>query len=858
MKTDNIRQAYLDFFKSKGHEIIASDSLVPKDDPTLLFTGAGMNQFKDKFLGRNIAYKRAASSQKCLRTGDLENVGRTPRHHTFFEMLGNFSFGDYFKKEAIQWAWEFLVHILGVRVDRLWVSVYKDDKEAYNIWKDVIKVPAEKIMKFGEKENFWPSEAPSKGPNGPCGPCSEIFYDYGKDVGCGKPDCTPECPCGRFVEVWNLVFTQFDRQPDGNLKPLPGKNIDTGMGLERIAAVMQGVRTNFEIDIFKPIVNAILFSAPDCTCSSLPSQSGAGNAKVNAIADHIRAVTFCIADGVMPSNEERGYVVRKLIRRSMMHAKDIGITEPFLYKLVSVVAEVMKPLYPEVKERRDDIAQVVKREEENFLSVLAVQLPKTEAAFEELSKQKDGPDGIARKAFDFYDTYGMPYDMLEETAEKFRLKIDKKLFNGLLEKQREQSRSKTKIRSEIFTETFAKRIEALGLNTEFLGYEKAHAEARVLAVLENGEIILDRTPFYGESGGQAGDWGKIETKSGAVEVEDAKRIGQTIVHIGKVLRGKIEKGESAKVSIDEDVRRKIMCNHTATHLLQASLRKVLGGHVHQTGSLVDQDHLRFDFTHIKKMESREIARVEEMVNMDIEKAIPVKKEIKLLDAAKKDGAMALFGEKYSDKVRVVSIGDVSKELCGGTHVDNTRDIEFFKITGESSIASGVRRIEAVTAGAAREWVKKQADVEKKRLEAQSRLDENKKILSARLNEEIAKIDLLIARAPTFGNTKVVTAAIDGLNMDGLRALSDNIRSKASSALIILAQSDDEKASFMVSLTDDLVVKGMKAGDLAKELAILLNGSGGGRPEFAQGGGKDVTGLKGALKKITELIKNKLF
>jgi alanyl-tRNA synthetase len=480
-----------------------------------------------------------------------------------------------------------------------------------------------------------------------------------------------------------------------------------------------------------------------------------------------------------------------------------------------------------------------------------------EAAFEELSKKKDGSTEIAKKAFDFYDTYGMPYDMLEESAEKFHIKIDEKLFDGLLEKQREQSRSKTKIKDEIFTETFAKKVEALGLNTEFLGYEKAHAEAKVLAVLEGGEIILDKTPFYGESGGQAGDWGKIETESGAVEVEDAKRFGQTIVHIGKALRGKIEKGQIAKVSINEDVRRKIMRNHTATHLLQAALRKVLGAHVHQTGSLVDQDHLRFDFTHIKKMEPREIARVEEMVNMDIDKAIPVKKEIKLLEDAKKDGAMALFGEKYSDKVRVVSIGDVSKELCGGTHIDNTKDIGSFKITSESSIASGIRRIEAMTAETAKEWVKRQAQTEKGKLEAQSKKDEQKKMLGIRLNEEIAKIDALIARAPAFGNTKAVVATIDGLNMDGLRVLSDKIRSKTPSALIILAFSDDEKASFMVSLTDDLVGKGIKAGELAKELAKLLNGSGGGKPDFAQGGGKDPKGLVKALEKIGAIIKEKL-
>ena len=848
MKTDAIRQAFLEFFKSKAHTIVPSDSLVPKDDPTLLFTGAGMNQFKEKFLGRNVTYKRATSSQKCLRTGDLENVGRTSGHHTFFEMLGNFSFGDYFKKEAIAWAWEFLVHSLELRVDRLWVSVYKDDDEAYNIWKDVIKVPKDKIIKFGEKENFWPSEAPTKGPNGPCGPCSEIFYDYGKDVGCGKRGCTPDCDCGRFVEVWNLVFTQFDRQSDGSLKPLPSKNIDTGMGLERIASVMQGVKTNFEIDVFKPIIKAI---------EGVASSQGPGSRpRINAIADHIRAVTFCIADGVMPSNEERGYVVRKLIRRSMAHAKDLGMREPFLYKLVSIVADAMKAQYPEIKERRDDIAQIIKREEENFLLVLETQLPKAEEAFEKISKEKNKQD-LAEIAFNFYDTYGMPYEMLEEVAEKFRLKIDKNTFEKLLEKQREQSRSKTKIKGEIFSETFAKKVEALGLKTEFLGYEKANTEAKVLAVLEGGEVILDKTPFYGESGGQVGDWGKLETKSGAMEVEDAKRIGDTIVHIGRMLRGKIEKGETALVLINEDVRNKIMRNHTATHLLQAALRKVLGGHVRQTGSLVDQDHLRFDFTHMKKMEPREVARVEDIVNEEIKKAVSVKKEIKSLNSAKEDGATALFGEKYADMVRVVSIGDVSKELCGGTHVDNTKEIGFFKITSESSIASGVRRIEARTGEAAKIWIEEQKNAEGLKLKAQGEKEEKKKLLGKRLNEEIAKLDLLIAKGKTAGGSKIITDIIEGIDIEGLRTLSDKIRLKEKSAVIILATKADDKVSFITVVTEDLVKKNIRAGDTAKELAKLLNGSGGGKPDFAQGGGKDVSGLAGALEKIGNVIKEKI-
>lgn len=844
MKTDAIRQSFLEFFKTRGHMIVASDSLVPKDDPTLLFTGAGMNQFKEKFLGRNITYRRATSSQKCLRTGDLENVGRTSGHHTFFEMLGNFSFGDYFKKEAIGWAWEFFTKALKVDPEKLWVSVYKDDDEAYGIWKNDIKIPAVKIVKLGEKENFWPSEAPSKGPNGPCGPCSEIFFDYGKDLGCGKADCSPACDCGRFVEVWNLVFTQFDRQADGSLRPLPNKNIDTGMGLERMASVMQGVRTNFEIDIFVPIVEAI---------KKVSKCQGVKVSAINAIADHVRAVTFVIADGVMPSNEERGYVVRKLIRRAMTHANDIGIHEPFLYKLISNVADVMKTQYPEIKERRDDIAQVVKREEENFLSIVKTQLPK---AVEMLKAAKDEYE-IAKATFVLRDTFGLPYESIEASAAAQNKKIDMQLVEKFVEEQRAQSRAKTKIKGEIFSETFAKKVEALGLTTEFLGYEKAHAEAKVVEVLEDGEIILDKTPFYGESGGQVGDWGKIESPSGIMEVEDAKKIGNTIVHVGKMLCGKINKGEKVKVSINDDIRNKIKCNHTATHLLQAALRKVLGEHVRQTGSLVDQDHLRFDFTHMKKMEPREIARVEEIVNENIKNAMPVAKEIKSIDDAKKEGATALFGEKYGDKVRVVSVADISKELCGGTHVDNTKEIGSFKITSESSIASGVRRIEAVTGAAACEWVQKQKEAEKQKQLSENRKEEEKKAIGARLNEQINKLDGLIERSAAVSGTKIVTDIIDGVNIDGLRMLSDKIRAKAVSCAVILAMSEEEKASFIISLTPDLVKKSIRAGDLAKDLARLLNGSGGGKPEFAQGGGKDVTNLERALGQIKETIKKKL-
>ncbi len=850
MKTDDIRQSFLEFFKSKGHTIVSSDSLVPRDDPTLLFTGAGMNQFKEKFLGRNITYRRATSSQKCLRTGDLDNVGKTSGHHTFFEMLGNFSFGDYFKKEAIQWAWEYFAKVLKIDHERLWASVYKDDDEAYVIWRDLIKIPEKKIMKFGEKDNFWPSEAPSRGPNGPCGPSSEIFYDYGKDVGCRDPVCDPSCSCGRFVEVWNMVFTQFDRQSDGTLKPLPAKNIDTGMGLERLASVMQKKTTNFDIDIFEPITEEIKNNLAG------NQKPVTGNQKINAIADHIRAVTFCIADGVMPSNEERGYVVRKLIRRAMTYSHDLGRREALLYKLVAAVSDVMGKAYPNLKDKRDDIAQIVKREEESFFFVLQTQLPKVEETFARIRSEKT-EENLAETAFNFYDTYGMPYDLLEEIAEKFSLKIDRNAFEKLLEEQRQKSRAKTKIKGEIFSETFAKKVEALGLKTEFLGYEKAHAEAKVAAVLGGGEVILDRTPFYGESGGQAGDWGKIETQSGAMEVEDAKKIGSTIVHIGNMLRGKIVKGETAKVSIDEEVRKKVAANHTATHLLHSALRKVLGEHVHQTGSLVDSEHLRFDFAHMKKMEEREVARVEGLVNEWIKKALPVHKKIEDLESARRKGAMALFGEKYEDKVRVVTIKDISKELCGGTHVDNTKDVGIFKVTSESSIASGVRRIESVTGEAATRWIREQEKAKNRRLEVESQKKEERERIEVKCQEEIVKLNDQISVYPIIAGTACVTEIIQDVDIEALRILSDEMKEKFKSAAIVLGTDANNKATFIVSITDDLIKRGISANIIAKEFATLIGGSGGGKPLFAQGGGKDIAKLEGALKKIVEIIIRRL-
>ena len=898
MTTDEIRRSFLEFFRSRSHELVPSASLVPKDDPTLLFTGAGMNQFKEKFLGRNITYRRATTCQKCLRTADLENVGRTSGHHTFFEMLGNFSFGGYFKKEAIEWAWEFLTKDLKIKARDLWVSVYKEDDEAYGIWKDLIKVPKERIMKFGSKENFWPSEAPEKGPNGPCGPCSEIFYDYGEGVGCRKPGCTPACDCGRFVEVWNLVFTQFDRQPDGALKPLPNRNIDTGMGLERLASVMQGVKTNFEIDIFKPIVDAIKREI------SYKLQVMSYELRVNAIADHIRAVTFAIADGVMPSNEERGYVVRKLIRRARIHAATIGIEKPFLYALSGIAVDVMKAQYPELVKRREEIAQVVKREEESFSNMLTTVLPKVKEALEGFSSKKD-KGALEGLIFNFYDTYGVPYDLLEEYTEKFKLEIDKKEFEKLMDRQRALSRSKTKIKSDIFSEDeFTRKVKGLAYKTEFLGYEEGALKAKVLAVMEGGEVILDRTPFYGESGGQVGDWGTIETDSGKMKVEDARKIGETIVHLGTLLSGRISKGEIARVAIDKGARDRVMRNHTATHLLQAALRKVLGEHVHQTGSMVDSERLRFDFTHPKKVDEREIARIEDIVNENIREGIHVKKEIMDLESAKASGAIALFGEKYDKRVRVVSVEGISKELCGGTHVNSTAEIGVFKITSESSIAAGMRRIEALTDKAAMDFMRKELD--RLAMDYAARVDKIKKtdpgsgvkdalkkgppgeitinayrkyredMLSAigsvegmsikiekameakRLEEVVKEVDMIISGARSIGGVSVISKEISRANPNILRHMADAISSKVDPALVVLGSSYEGKVFLVASLTKGLAQAGeLKAGDVIKKIAIIVGGSGGGRSDFAQAGGKDPSKLNEALEKVFEIAKEEL-
>ncbi len=892
MTSDRIRIRFLNFFQKKEHLIMPSDSLLPQHDPTLLFTGAGMNQFKDQFMGRNVTARRVATCQKCLRTADLQKVGRTPGHHTFFEMLGNFSFGDYFKKEAILWAWEFLTEDLGLPKEKLWVSVYTEDNEAYNIWQDEIGVENKRIIRLGDKENFWPSEVKRYGPNGPCGPSSEIFYDWGKDTGCGKSECDPSCDCGRFVEVWNLVFTQFERRDGGVLKPLPTKNIDTGMGLERLAAVIQNKKTNFEIDAFSHIIKSIT--------KEVDKQYGKDkgtDSHINAIADHIRAITFAISDGVRPSNESRGFVVRKLIRRTSQRARALGVYEPFIYKIIPAVAKAMKAPYPQLAEKREDIAGVVLREEENLKDILDTVLPQVE---EELVELKEGgrsnvPGNII---FKFYDEKGVPLDLIEEKAAELNLKLDLDGFNKLLGQQKVRSRDKSKVAGSIFFE----KLSDVSLKTEFL-YDKTATKAKVLGVLKEDGIVhiaLDKTVFYGESGGQAGDRGKILGKNLEVRINDAKRYEDTIDHIGKIVKGTVSEGDEVEVKIDVERRSRIMKNHTATHLLHSALKKVLGGHVGQYGSLVEEDRLRFDFTHPAKLDAREIERVEELVNSSIEKDIPVTSVLTSLEDAKKSGAIALFGEKYKDKVLVRTIGDVSKELCGGTHVKKTKDIGAFKILSESSIASGVRRIEALTGEAVYNWLKRdiektvlgsdigpkllfkseailkkdikdmtKADLDRWFKELKPKINKTIEELSrkfkkikketrlARIDELKNEIESFVKDVKTVGDIRVISRDIADADMETLRDLLDEVKRRVGSAVVILGSRKSSKANLVCGLTDDLVKKGLSAAVLVKRIAAVIGGSGGGRPDLAQAGGNRPDKLKEALELVFKAIEEEV-
>ncbi|MDP2941398.1 MAG: alanine--tRNA ligase [Candidatus Omnitrophota bacterium] len=866
---DLLRQKFLEFFKARGHRVVESDSLVPKDDPTVLFTPAGMNQFKREFLGYDSGFRRAATSQRCLRTGDLDKVGHTAGHHTFFEMLGNFSFGDYFKKEAIQWAWEFLTAELKINPEKLWVSVYDDDREAYGIWKDTVNVPEKKIVKLGDKENFWPSEAKEKGPNGPCGPCSEIFFDFGKDKGCGRPDCSPACGCARFVEIWNLVFTQFNRKDGGVLEPLPQKNIDTGMGLERLAAVMQGKKNNFETDLFQPLVKEIINYGLRTTDYGL----------IYAIADHIRAITFAIYDGVAPSNDGRGYVVRKIIRKAIHDAAMIGMNKPFLYTLVPVLAEIMQVSYPELSRRKEDIAQIILNEEKIFLSAINSSATLLKEKFSGL-QGKDNPELAGKIAFQLYDTYGIPLELTKDWLKKNKLEFSQESFNRQLGEQKTRSQARSAMKGDVFD------FKALHLDvkkTKFSGYRqdivtgakilkllKGDSLAKKISQGDSATIILEQSTFYPESGGQVGDNGECIKGKNTFEVLDTQKSGPVILHIGKVKAGSFKSGDAVTAKINAERRMDIARNHTATHLLQAALRKVLGPHVQQQGSLVAAERLRFDFTHFKDISDEEIGRIEQFVNEAILQNLPVGKKEKTLAEAKKSGALAFFAEKYANKVRVVSVGEISRELCGGTHLHSTTEVGHFRILQEGSVSSGIRRIEAVTGRAALKIIQGQEEAIRElsallAVPAQRLLPElEKKIarikeLEKQLNLKTlstlqSNIDELVKDSVNINNIKFISKVISDVDISALRSAVDLARKKVNSSVIAFGSSAGGRASLVIGLSADLIGKGLDAAALIKQVAPLIGGSGGGRQDFAQAGGNKPENFPEAFAELRKLVK----
>ena len=880
MKAHEVRTAYLEFFRKRGHTVYSSDSLVPDNDPSLLFTGAGMNQFKDMFLGRGTHdFTRATTSQKCLRTGDIDNVGRTPFHHTFFEMLGNFSFGDYFKEEAIEWAWEFLLDDMGLDAKDLVVSVYTDDDEASGLWEKKIGVPADKIYRYGEGANFWPAYVISEGPNTVCGPCSEIHYDWGEQHGCGQPTCDPECDCRRYTEVWNLVFTQFDRKDGGVLEPLPNKNIDTGMGLERMTAVMQGVRTSFEADLFQPIIGEI------CSLAGVEYDSGKPESSlIRRIADHARAVAFCLADGVLPSNEGRGYVERRLLRRAAANGAQLGLTEPFVHKLVPVIDSVMGDAYPEVRSRKDNIARLMQIEEERFHDTLMQGTKRLDELVEKLSAS--GEKVLSgSEAFRLYDTYGFPVDIAQSILEAKGLDVDMDGFEAEMTKQRELARGSSAITEDVFDTGPMAKVKQISKGTQFVGNDQPETEAEVIAIIKAEEtvesategdeviVVLDRTTLYGETGGQTGDTGQIAGPNGSLRVVDAKKVETYVQHFASVESGTLNVGDRVTTTADWERRAAIRRNHTATHLLHHALREVLGEHAEQSGSLVAPDHLRFDFSHFQAMTDDERKQVEDIVNAKILANEPVSAAEMSMDQAKGQGAIALFGEKYGEKVRLVRCGDYSKELCGGSHVGRTGDIGLFSIRAETSAAAGIRRIEAITGADVASCLRDRdalirevcgainaqegALIERAEGLLQEIKSLKKAVQEAKKSGGTASAKSLIAEAKEVAGTRIVTyGAGDVDDSNELRQLADSLRQTGSVASI-LAGVVKGNPLLVVALTKDLVQKGLKAGDIAKAAAKHIKGGGGGKPDLAQAGGKDASGIPASLEAGAKMVEDAL-
>ena len=863
MKSSEIRQKFLDYFASKGHTVVASSSLVPHEDPTLLFTNAGMNQFKDVFLGFDKRpYTRAASSQKCVRAGgkhnDLENVGYTARHHTFFEMLGNFSFGDYFKREAIRFAWDFLTQEMKLPAERLWVTIYKDDEEAADIWLNEMKVDPKRFTRLGESSNFW-----QMGDTGPCGPCSEIFYDHGAQIAGGPPG-SPDEDGDRYVEIWNLVFMQYNRDISGKLHALPKPSVDTGMGLERIAAVQQGVHSNYEIDLFRSLVGA---AAKILNVKDLQSKS------LNVIADHIRACAFLIADGVLPSNEGRGYVLRRIIRRAARHGNLLGAQQPFFHRLVAALVKEMGGAYPELVKTRVQVEQVLRLEEERFAETLAKGLK----ILEDDIAQMQGKRIPGATVFKLYDTYGFPADLTNDIARERGLTLDMDGFEHAMEAQRVQARAASSFKSAGVVSLDELRIQP----AEFTGYEMTHGDARITAIRvgdaeakdikagQEGIVYLDRTPFYAESGGQVGDQGVLKTSGARFVVSDTQK-GHA--HIGKLESGTLKVGERVTCEVDAAKRRGTAGNHSATHLMHAALKKVLGPHVQQKGSLVDAERLRFDFAHFEPITRAQLDEIERLVNDEIRLNDAVETRVMPVQAAMASGAMALFGEKYGDEVRVVGMGDFSTELCGGTHAQRTGDIGLFKIVSEGGVAAGVRRIEAVTGAGALAYVRQtedrlqvvaelvrgsRDDVARKVEQLQARVKGLEKELETTRARLVSGQGVdLSAQAKDIKGVKVLAARVDGADSKTLRDTLDKLKDKLGNAAIVLAAVQDGKVLLIAGVTKDLTAK-VPAGELVNQVALRVGGKGGGRPDMAQAGGTDPTHLDAALADVAGWVESRL-
>ncbi|EBZ1799636.1 alanine--tRNA ligase [Salmonella enterica subsp. enterica serovar Typhimurium] len=871
--TAEIRQAFLDFFHSKGHQVVASSSLVPNNDPTLLFTNAGMNQFKDVFLGldkRN--YSRATTSQRCVRAGgkhnDLENVGYTARHHTFFEMLGNFSFGDYFKHDAIQFAWELLTgeNWFALPKERLWVTVYETDDEAYEIWEKEVGIPRERIIRIGDNkgapyasDNFW-----QMGDTGPCGPCTEIFYDHGDHIWGGPPG-SPEEDGDRYIEIWNIVFMQFNRQADGTMEPLPKPSVDTGMGLERIAAVLQHVNSNYDIDLFRTLIEAV---------AKVTGATDLGNKSLRVIADHIRSCAFLVADGVLPSNENRGYVLRRIIRRAVRHGNMLGAKETFFYKLVGPLIEVMGSAGEELKRQQAQVEQVLKTEEEQFARTLERGLALLD---EELAKLQGDPlDG--ETAFRLYDTYGFPVDLTADVCRERNIKVDEAGFEAAMEEQRRRAREASGFGADYNAMI---RVDSA---SEFKGYDHLELNGKVTALFVDGKaveainagqeavVVLDQTPFYAESGGQVGDKGELKGAGFTFAVDDTQKYGQAIGHLGKLSAGALKVGDAVQADVDEARRARIRLNHSATHLMHAALRQVLGTHVAQKGSLVSDKVLRFDFSHNEAMKPSEIREVEDLVNAQIRRNLPIETNIMDLDAAKAKGAMALFGEKYDERVRVLSMGDFSTELCGGTHASRTGDIGLFRIISESGTAAGIRRIEAVTGEGAMATVHAQSDrlndiAQLLKGDSQNLGDKVRAVLerTRQLEKELQQLKdqaaaqesaNLSSKAVDLNGVKLLVSELAGIEPKMLRTMVDDLKNQLGSTVIVLATVVEGKVSLIAGVSKDVTDR-VKAGELIGMVAQQVGGKGGGRPDMAQAGGTDAAALPAALASVQGWVSAKL-